>query len=299
MKFLNAIRADRLISQIREEGDPTSPSAKKAFEGLRNLGDGAIPKVLEALASAEIVLTGWPPLKDLRGRAPRLRWVHELPAGASNFLDTDIWDSNILVTTSRGLTNRRPMAEYVLAAFLHFARALHLSYRDRERHRFDHQTYASIIIRDKTVCIVGAGIAGLSTAYHLARNGDRVVVVDDGAIGGGETGRTTAHLTSALDDRYCQLESLHGERGARLAALSHTAAIQSIERIVLETGARCEFERVEPRKTVNAREQVPVCREEAVLVGGTIAYRDNNMAPRSSRRIGQKSPPQKVFVYAP
>jgi glycine/D-amino acid oxidase-like deaminating enzyme/nitrite reductase/ring-hydroxylating ferredoxin subunit len=95
------------------------------------------------------------------------------------------------------------------------------------------------------VCIVGAGIAGLSTAYHLARNGDRVVVLDDGAIGGGETGRTTAHLTSALDDRYDQLESLHGERGARLAALSHTAAIQSIERIVLETGARCGFEHVD------------------------------------------------------
>jgi glycine/D-amino acid oxidase-like deaminating enzyme/nitrite reductase/ring-hydroxylating ferredoxin subunit len=98
---------------------------------------------------------------------------------------------------------------------------------------------------DTDVCIVGAGIAGLSTAYHLARSGRAVVVVDDGPIGGGETCRTTAHLTSALDDRYCELEQLHGERGARLAALSHTAAIQSIERIVADTGARCEFERVD------------------------------------------------------
>ena len=95
------------------------------------------------------------------------------------------------------------------------------------------------------VCIVGAGIAGLSTAYCLVHSGRRVVVVDDGPIGGGETCRTTAHLTSALDDRYCELEKLHGERGARLAALSHTAAIQAIERIVTETGALCEFERVD------------------------------------------------------
>ena len=95
------------------------------------------------------------------------------------------------------------------------------------------------------VCIVGAGIAGLSTAYCLAQSGRRVVVVDDGPIGGGETCRTTAHLTNALDDRYCELEKLHGERGARLAAQSHTAAIDAIERIVAETGARCDFERVD------------------------------------------------------
>jgi glycine/D-amino acid oxidase-like deaminating enzyme/nitrite reductase/ring-hydroxylating ferredoxin subunit len=95
------------------------------------------------------------------------------------------------------------------------------------------------------VCVVGAGIAGVSTAYHLARAGRRVVVVDDGAIGGGETCRTTAHLTSALDDRYFELEKLHGERGAQLAAQSHGAAIDSIEQIAAETGARCDFERVD------------------------------------------------------
>ena len=61
-------------------------------------------------------------------------------------------------------------------------------------------------------CVVGAGIAGLSTAYLLAREGTAVVVLDDGAIGGGETGRTTAHLASALDDRYFELERLHGEQ---------------------------------------------------------------------------------------
>jgi NADPH-dependent 2,4-dienoyl-CoA reductase/sulfur reductase-like enzyme len=60
------------------------------------------------------------------------------------------------------------------------------------------------------VCVVGAGIAGLSTAYGLAREGRRVAVLDDGPIGGGETGRTTAHLTNALDDRYVFLERMHG-----------------------------------------------------------------------------------------
>ena len=129
----------------------------------------------QALASAEIMLVGWPPVKDIRVRAPRLKWVHELPAGASNFLDTDLWGSDVIVTTSRGLTNRRPMAEYVLASFLHFSRGLHLSYRDQRRHRLDHHTYDPIIIRDKTVCVVGTGGIGQEVAKLCAAAGMRVV----------------------------------------------------------------------------------------------------------------------------
>jgi len=53
MNFITALQADRLISQIREEADPTSPNAKKAFQKLGKLGNGAVPKILEALASAD------------------------------------------------------------------------------------------------------------------------------------------------------------------------------------------------------------------------------------------------------
>ena len=48
-------------------------------------------------------------------------------------------------------------------------------------------------------CIVGAGIAGLSIAYELIRSGQKVIVLDDGLIGRGMTGRTTAHLVNALE----------------------------------------------------------------------------------------------------
>src|SRR5207302_7479288 len=95
------------------------------------------------------------------------------------------------------------------------------------------------------VCIIGAGIAGLTTSYLLTREGKSVVVLDDGAIGGGMTARTTAHLTNALDDRFYELERLFGEAGSRLAAQSHTAAIDRVEAIVREEKIECEFERVE------------------------------------------------------
>jgi glycine/D-amino acid oxidase-like deaminating enzyme/nitrite reductase/ring-hydroxylating ferredoxin subunit len=95
------------------------------------------------------------------------------------------------------------------------------------------------------VCVVGAGIAGMTTAYLLAREGKSVVVIDDGQIAGGETGRTTAHLVNVLDDRYFELERMHGEKGARLAAESHTAAVDEIERIVNEEKIDCEFTRLD------------------------------------------------------
>jgi glycine/D-amino acid oxidase-like deaminating enzyme len=95
------------------------------------------------------------------------------------------------------------------------------------------------------VCIVGAGIAGLTTAYMLAREGKAVVVIDDGPVAGGETSRTTAHIVNALDDRYYELERLFGEEGARLAAESHTAAINRIEEIVRDENIDCDFRRLD------------------------------------------------------
>ena len=95
------------------------------------------------------------------------------------------------------------------------------------------------------ICIIGAGITGLTSAYLLSQLGHRVVVLDDGPIGGGETGRTTAHLSNALDDRYFELEKLVGEEGVRFAAESHTAAIKRIEDIARSEAIDCDFRRLD------------------------------------------------------
>ena len=94
------------------------------------------------------------------------------------------------------------------------------------------------------VCVIGAGIAGVNTAYSLAREDRHVVLVDDGPVGGGMTGRTTAHLVTALDDRYSEIEKILGEECARGCAESHTAAINWIEAIVAKEKIDCDFERV-------------------------------------------------------
>jgi glycine/D-amino acid oxidase-like deaminating enzyme/nitrite reductase/ring-hydroxylating ferredoxin subunit len=95
------------------------------------------------------------------------------------------------------------------------------------------------------VVVVGGGISGLSVAYCLVRAGKKVVVVDDGFIGSGETGRTTAHLVNALDDRYSAIERVLGEESCRLAAESHTAAINFIEEVVTRENIACDFKRID------------------------------------------------------
>lgn len=94
------------------------------------------------------------------------------------------------------------------------------------------------------VVIVGGGIAGLSIAYCLAGAGKKVVLVEDGFIGSGETGRTTAHLVTALDDRYFELERMYGEEQAKLVAKSHGAAIDFIEQTTQKENIACDFKRL-------------------------------------------------------
>ncbi|HYK19416.1 MAG TPA: FAD-dependent oxidoreductase [Pyrinomonadaceae bacterium] len=112
------------------------------------------------------------------------------------------------------------------------------------------------------ICIVGAGIAGLSTAYLLALEGRTVVVLDDGLIGGGMTGRTTAHLTNAYDDRYVEMEKVHGAEGSRFIAESHTAAINKVSEIVTREEIACDFERVDGYLFASSPEHVDLLKDE-------------------------------------
>jgi glycine/D-amino acid oxidase-like deaminating enzyme/nitrite reductase/ring-hydroxylating ferredoxin subunit len=95
------------------------------------------------------------------------------------------------------------------------------------------------------VCVIGAGIAGMTTAYLLAREGKSVVLIDDGRPGCGQTGVTTAHLSSEIDDSYQEINRLHGKEGGRLAFGSHRAAIDRIEAITQLERIDCDFQRVD------------------------------------------------------
>jgi glycine/D-amino acid oxidase-like deaminating enzyme len=103
------------------------------------------------------------------------------------------------------------------------------------------------------VCIIGAGMAGMSTAYQLSREGKRVVLLDDGPPAGGETSRTTAHLTYYNDDGMSKVEQRHGFEGLKIATESHRAAVDRIEANVREERIDCDFQRLDAYLFVSSK----------------------------------------------
>ncbi|MBX2988635.1 MAG: FAD-dependent oxidoreductase [Bdellovibrionaceae bacterium] len=112
------------------------------------------------------------------------------------------------------------------------------------------------------VCVVGAGISGLTTAYQLLKEGRRVVVIDRERLGQNETGHTSAHLSSALDEGFVKLRRLHGDGKARLAAESHRRAIDEIENIIREEKIDCDFQRLDGHLALSITDEREVLEQE-------------------------------------
>jgi hypothetical protein len=97
--------------------------------------------------------------------------------------------------------------------------------------------------RPADLVVIGAGIAGLSIAYEALKRGREVLILDRGPIASGMTARTTAHLASALDDRYFEFIRLRGEEEAKALYASLVASIDRIEEIARTENIDCDFAR--------------------------------------------------------
>ncbi len=118
------------------------------------------------------------------------------------------------------------------------------------------------------VVIVGAGITGLTAARLLVREGKRVLVLDQGRVGSGTTGGTTAHVTQVPDRRYRELVSKFNRGDIRQVVESTQAALELIASLVQEDGISCDFARIpaylytESEKDVSGlRKEVETARE--------------------------------------
>ncbi len=150
-------------------------AAAERFLAPNSIGQGTRATRDSLLAEAEIALVSFPFPLDLRARAPRLKWVHQGPAGASNQKAGDLWGSDVVVTTSRGYAASQPIAEYVIAGFLHFARGLHRAAEDRSARTLDAGPYRPVQLAGKTACIVGAGGIGQQVGRLASALGMRVL----------------------------------------------------------------------------------------------------------------------------
>lgn len=94
------------------------------------------------------------------------------------------------------------------------------------------------------ICIIGAGISGISTAYELILRGKEVVMVEARGVLSGNTGRTSGHLNNDLDDGFVDIAKKFGESGAKIASESHGWARDHVGEISKKLGIECEYRKV-------------------------------------------------------
>jgi glycine/D-amino acid oxidase-like deaminating enzyme/nitrite reductase/ring-hydroxylating ferredoxin subunit len=93
------------------------------------------------------------------------------------------------------------------------------------------------------VCVVGGGLAGITTALLLHEAGLHVVVVEAGRVGHGVTGHTTAKVTSQHGLKYAQLRERHGAAAAQVYGAANQDALRWIADRVERDGIDCDFRR--------------------------------------------------------
>ena len=116
--------------------------------------------------------------------------------------------------------------------------------------------------------VIGAGIAGICTAWELARAGRSVVLLDADRVAAGVTGHTTAKLSVQHTLIYADVAERFGAEGARLYAQSQQDAVEHVVATADELGLDCELERCAAYTYVESDDKVEQIRREVRAARG-------------------------------
>ena len=92
------------------------------------------------------------------------------------------------------------------------------------------------------VAVIGAGMAGILTAFLLQKAGKQVIVLEANRVASGQTRNTTAKITSQHGLKYAELIQTVGKEKACQYAMANETAIQLYRKLVEEEQISCDFE---------------------------------------------------------
>jgi glycine/D-amino acid oxidase-like deaminating enzyme/nitrite reductase/ring-hydroxylating ferredoxin subunit len=128
------------------------------------------------------------------------------------------------------------------------------------------------------VAILGAGIAGITSALLLKKAGLSVAIIEAEEVIKDVTANTTAKITSAHNIIYKELLSEYGKNKASIYADANQSAINQIESIINEYNISCDFRRLPCYIYTENRDSLEIIKEEADAakkVGLPVSYEES------------------------
>ena len=165
-----------LLQRIRQVDPSVSVTDASALVAGEFAGDAEAKAKLDALLAETEIIVGFAPPHNLLKRAPKLKWVQLMSAGADGMARSEIWQSSLTITGVSGI-HATPISEYVLGMMLFFAKKSVHYLRMKQKHQW--QRYTPQLLRGSTVGIIALGHIGREVARLAKAFGMRVLAVDE------------------------------------------------------------------------------------------------------------------------
>jgi D-2-hydroxyacid dehydrogenase (NADP+) len=141
--------------------------------------DPATGRELDALLAEAEIVYGFIPPHDLLARAPRLKWINAPSAGVDRFRTSEIAESPVMLTNSRGI-HPVQMGETVFGMILMLAKKAPFFFRMKEEQRW--QRAMPEVLFSKTLAVLGLGVIGLEVARLGKAFGMKVIALEAGSM---------------------------------------------------------------------------------------------------------------------
>ena len=172
----NQVEVHRLPpGAIENEAGMFPPSTGLKSYRLPYETDLSSQQVTELLERSNALMTGLPYPLAIRDRMPNLQWAEFTFAGVSDFTHVDIWNTDVKITSGRGIVQALPIAEMVIAQALAYAKDITLATDQTRVGTLDGAPYKLQLIAGKTMGVVGMGGIGGEIARLAKALGMRVL----------------------------------------------------------------------------------------------------------------------------